>query len=91
MTATAGSSRTAFPAPSYPMERTCPYSMPAGYGPLREHRPLSRVSLYDGRSVWLVSGSDVGRALLRDPRIFLERDVLVRRHRPGLGAVSPGS
>ncbi|WP_187439001.1 cytochrome P450 [Streptomyces sp. sk2.1] len=69
MTATAGSSPTAFPAPSYPMERTCPYAMPTGYGPLREHRPLSRVSLYDGRRVWLVSGSDVGRELLRDPRI----------------------
>lgn len=57
------------PGPDYPMERTCPYHMPPGYEPLRERGPLSRVTLYDGRQVWLVSGNAEGRALLLDPRL----------------------
>ncbi|MCB5910859.1 cytochrome P450 [Streptomyces pinistramenti] len=57
------------PAYAYPMERHCPYHMPAGYGPLRERRPLTRVTLYDGRSAWLVTGNAEGRALLPDPRL----------------------
>ncbi|MFF2012357.1 cytochrome P450 [Streptomyces sp. NPDC058195] len=65
MTATDGSSLT----PAYPMERTCPYTMPTGYGALRERRPLTPVTLYDGRTAWLVAGNDTGRALLLDPRI----------------------
>ncbi|WP_406016298.1 cytochrome P450 [Streptomyces sp. NBC_00984] len=57
------------PAPAYPMDRTCPYRMPPGYASLRERRPLSRVTLDDGREVWLISGNAEGRALLRDPRL----------------------
>jgi pentalenic acid synthase len=51
------------------MQRTCPYEMPPGYTRLREERPLSRVALYDGRQVWLVSGYTEGRDLLLDPRL----------------------
>ncbi|MCX5231391.1 cytochrome P450 [Streptomyces sp. NPDC006553] len=56
-------------AVAFPQSRTCPYHPPAAYDPLREERPLSRVTLWDGRSVWLVSGHSAGRALLSDPRL----------------------
>ncbi|GHJ39086.1 cytochrome P450 [Streptomyces sp. TS71-3] len=56
-------------APSFPMERVCPYQMPPGYARLRQEGPVSRVSLYDGRQVWLVGGYAEGRALLLDPRL----------------------
>ncbi|MFC9424826.1 cytochrome P450 [Streptomyces sp. NPDC056987] len=81
MTATAGTPAdtpsTAEPedeAPGYPMERTCPYQMPSGYDRLREDGPLSQVTLYDGRRVWLVSGNAEGRALLPDPRLSSNTD-----------------
>ncbi|MCB8900966.1 MULTISPECIES: cytochrome P450 [unclassified Streptomyces] len=56
-------------AVAFPQSRTCPYHPPTAYDPLREERPLSRVTLWDGRSVWLVSGHSAGRALLSDPRL----------------------
>ncbi|UNO39255.1 cytochrome P450 [Streptomyces sp. MST-110588] len=58
---------------SFPQDRTCPYHPPAAYQPLRDRRPLSRVSLYNGRTVWLVSGHAEARALLTDPRISSDR------------------
>lgn len=57
----------------FPQDRTCPYHPPAGYAPLREQRPLARVSLYDGRGVWLVTGHAAARALLSDPRLSADR------------------
>ncbi len=68
MTAT-GTPRDAARAPAFPMERGCPYRMPPGYAPLHRSGPLSRVTLYDGRQVWLIAGYDAGRALLLDPRL----------------------
>lgn len=56
-------------AVAFPQNRTCPYHPPTAYEPLREDRPLSRVTLWDGRSVWLVSGHSAGRTLLSDPRL----------------------
>ncbi|GHH85041.1 cytochrome P450 [Streptomyces sulfonofaciens] len=56
-------------APPFPMERTCPYQMPPGYAALRARGPLTRVTLYDGRRIWLVTGYQEGRALLLDPRL----------------------
>ncbi|MET8622453.1 cytochrome P450 [Kitasatospora sp. NPDC004669] len=70
-------------APAYPMARTCPFRMPDGYEQLRADGPLSRVTLYDGRKVWLVSGGEEGRALLLDPRI----SVSVRH--PSFPALAP--
>ncbi|MFH8727491.1 cytochrome P450 [Streptomyces termitum] len=55
-------------AVAFPQSRTCPYHPPAAYDPLREDRPLSRVTLWDGREVWLVSGHRTARALLADQR-----------------------
>ncbi|MEU6683672.1 cytochrome P450 [Streptomyces sp. NPDC046832] len=70
-------------APAYPMTRACPYQMPVGYEELRERGPLTKVTLYDGRQVWLVTGNEVGRALFPDPR--LSSDVL----HPGFPFLAP--
>ncbi|MEW2619009.1 cytochrome P450 [Streptomyces sp. NPDC048106] len=58
---------------AFPQDRTCPYHPPTGYAPLREQRPLARVTLYDGRQVWLVTGHTTARALLADPRLSSDR------------------
>lgn len=62
------------PPIAFPQSRTCPYHPPAAYAPLREDRPLSKVTLYDGRSVWIVTGFTQARELLTDPRLSADRD-----------------
>ncbi|GAA2274386.1 cytochrome P450 [Streptomyces ruber] len=59
---------------AFPQSRTCPYHPPAAYDPLRADRPLARVTLYDGRPVWLVSGHAAARSLLADPRLSSDRN-----------------
>ncbi|MET9799441.1 cytochrome P450 [Streptomyces sp. NPDC006368] len=54
---------------AFPQDRTCPYHPPTAYDPLRDKRPLSRVTLYDGRSVWIVTGHGAARRLLSDQRL----------------------
>ncbi len=58
---------------AFPQDRNCPYHPPTGYAPLREARPLARVSLYDGREVWMVTGHALARSLLADPRLSSDR------------------
>ncbi|MET8227115.1 cytochrome P450 [Streptomyces sp. NPDC005301] len=58
---------------AFPQDRTCPYHPPAAYEPLREAGPLSRISLYDGRDVWFVTGHTEARELLADPRLSSDR------------------
>ncbi|MFJ8134592.1 cytochrome P450 [Streptomyces sp. NPDC096013] len=58
---------------AFPQDRTCPYHPPAGYDSLRADRPLSRVTLYDGRETWLVTGHATARALLADQRLSSDR------------------
>ncbi|WP_058043931.1 cytochrome P450 [Streptomyces roseifaciens] len=60
----------------FPQDRTCPYHPPTAYEPLRTGRPLSRVTLFDGRSVWMVSGHAEARALLSDGRLSADRQNL---------------
>lgn len=57
----------------YPQDRTCPYQPAPEYLSLSEQRPLAQVALYDGRRVWAVTGRDVTRRLLVDPRISSDR------------------
>ncbi|MCS0638482.1 cytochrome P450 [Streptomyces sp. LP05-1] len=57
------------PAPSFPQDRTCPYQPPKEYAQWRGERPLTRVTLFDGRPAWLITGHAEGRALLADPRL----------------------
>ncbi|MET7698206.1 cytochrome P450 [Streptomyces sp. NPDC005485] len=58
---------------AFPQDRTCPYHPPAAYDSLREERPLSRITLYDGRGVWVVTGHGAARELLADPRLSSDR------------------
>ncbi|OLZ74831.1 cytochrome [Streptomyces sp. IMTB 2501] len=58
---------------AFPQDRTCPYHPPTGYEPLRDGRPLSRVTLFDGREVWAVTAHATARALLSDPRLSSNR------------------
>ncbi|MGW7354148.1 cytochrome P450 [Streptomyces sp. NPDC054784] len=59
---------------AFPQDRTCPYHPPTGYAPMREARPLARVTLYDGRRVWAVTGHAAARTLLVDPRLSSDRE-----------------
>ncbi|MFD5201665.1 cytochrome P450 [Streptomyces sp. NPDC058375] len=59
--------------PPFPQDRECPYHPPTGYEPLRADRPLSRVTLFDGRPVWAVTGHALARRLLADPRLSTDR------------------
>jgi len=65
---------------AFPQKRTCPYHPPAAYDPLRATRPLARVTLFDGREAWLVTGHGVARELLTDERLSSDRT------RPGFPA-----
>ncbi|WP_171166434.1 cytochrome P450 [Streptomyces sp. I05A-00742] len=64
---------TATTAPAWPQDRTCPYHPAAGQAPSAADRPLSRVTLFDGREVWYVTGHAEVRALLTDPRLSADR------------------
>lgn len=54
---------------AFPQNRTCPYRPAPGYRLLADRRPLSRITLYDGREAWAVTGYALTRRLLADPRI----------------------
>ncbi|WP_414826096.1 cytochrome P450 [Streptomyces anthocyanicus] len=58
---------------AFPQDRTCPYQPPAAYDPLRTARPLARVTLFDGRPAWLVTGHAAARRLLADQRLSADR------------------
>nr|AXL05875.1 cytochrome P450 [uncultured bacterium] len=58
---------------AFPQDRTCPYQPPAGYQPLADERPLARITLYDGRRAWAVTGHATARRLLVDPRLSSDR------------------
>ncbi|MFI7407142.1 cytochrome P450 [Streptomyces sp. NPDC049627] len=58
---------------AFPQSRTCPYHPPTAYDPLRDTRPLARITLYDGRPAWLVTGHSLARTLLADPRLSSDR------------------
>ncbi|QJS98972.1 cytochrome P450 [Streptomyces asoensis] len=72
MTELTGITRAAAPV-AFPQDRGCPYEPPAAYAALRDGPALSRVALYDGREVWLVTGHGAARALLADQRLSSDR------------------
>ncbi|MFF8955582.1 cytochrome P450 [Streptomyces sp. NPDC014894] len=59
---------------AFPQSRVCPYAPPVAYESLREAGPLTRVTLYDGRSVWAVTGHALARRLLADGRLSTDRE-----------------
>ncbi|MFG2744387.1 cytochrome P450 [Streptomyces chartreusis] len=61
------------PTVAFPQNRTCPYHPPTAYDSLRDTRPLARITLYDGRPAWLVTGHALARTLLADSRLSSDR------------------
>lgn len=60
-------------AVAFPQDRTCPYHPAPGYLPLADQRPLTQVTLYNGRRAWAVTGRAVARQLLVSPHISSDR------------------
>jgi pentalenic acid synthase len=58
---------------TFPQDRTCPYQPPAGYQAVAEHGPVSRLTLWDGREVWAITGHAEARRLLADSRLSTDR------------------
>jgi pentalenic acid synthase len=60
---------------SFPQNRTCPYNPPTGYrSERRGPQPVSPARLFDGRTVWLVTGHAEARSLLTDRRLSSDRE-----------------
>jgi pentalenic acid synthase len=59
---------------AFPQDRTCPYEPAPGYRPLAERRPIAPITLYGGGQGWAVTGYELTRTLLSDPRISSDRD-----------------
>ncbi|MBP2328665.1 pentalenic acid synthase [Kibdelosporangium banguiense] len=60
-------------APSYPMARRCPFEPPEGHAGLRAEGPLTKVTLFNGRTVWAVTGHAEARAVLADPSMSVDQ------------------
>lgn len=57
----------------------CPFDPPHELVQAREHGPISRLPFPDGHQGWLVTGYDMARTILADPR-FSSRKELMRHH-----------
>ncbi|WP_250572921.1 cytochrome P450 [Nonomuraea sediminis] len=57
----------------------CPFDPPKELIEAREHGPISRFTFPDGHESWLVTGYDLARSILADPR-FSSRKELMRHH-----------
>ncbi|WP_327085567.1 cytochrome P450 [Nonomuraea sp. NBC_01738] len=58
----------------------CPFDPPKELIEAREHGPISRFPFPDGHQGWLVTGYDLVRAALADPRFSSRRELM--RHHP---------
>jgi cytochrome P450 len=54
--------------PAFPMRRGCPFDPPAELGRLRATAPITRVTLWDGSTPWLITRHEHVRAVLADRR-----------------------
>jgi cytochrome P450 len=70
-------------APSYPQQRTCPYQPPDSYRAIGERGPVVKVSLFDGREVWMITGFNEAREILTHPHLSSQRT------HPGFPIVAP--
>jgi cytochrome P450 len=59
--------------PSFPMARECPMHPPTQYREMSRTEPVSRVRMPDGQFAWLVTGHELGRKVLADPRLSSDR------------------
>ncbi|WP_245651360.1 cytochrome P450 [Streptosporangium amethystogenes] len=58
----------------------CPFDPPKELIEAREHGPISRYTFPDGHQGWLVTGYDLVRSVLADPRFSSRRELM--RHHP---------
>ncbi|MFG3437089.1 cytochrome P450 [Nonomuraea sp. NPDC047897] len=58
----------------------CPFDPPEELIAAREHGPISRFPFPDGHQGWLVTGYDLVRSVLADPRFSSRRELM--RHHP---------
>ncbi|PRX59895.1 cytochrome P450 [Nonomuraea fuscirosea] len=74
-------SETVHTAPALPTARPpgCPFDPPKELLQAREHGPISRYLFPGGHEGWLVTGYDLVRSVLADPR-FSSRKELMRHH-----------
>lgn len=68
---------TAMPAARRP---GCPFDPPQELIEAREHGPISRFPFPDGHRGWLITGYDLVRSVLADPRFSSRRELM--RHHP---------
>ena len=69
-------------APTLPAARRpgCPFDPPPELLEAREHGPISRYRFPDGHQGWLVTGFDLVRAVMADPRFSSRRELMT--HHP---------
>ncbi|MFF2526103.1 cytochrome P450 [Streptomyces liangshanensis] len=72
-------------APAFPMARGCPFDPPPELRRIQHEAPVSRVTLWDGSTPWLITRYDDVRAVLADPRVSADID------RPGYPHATEGS
>jgi len=72
-------------APAYPMRRACPFEPAAALTRLQSTAPISRVTLWDGSSPWLLTRHEDIRTMLSDDRFSSDPE------RPGFPAPSAAS
>ncbi|ACZ91494.1 cytochrome P450 [Streptosporangium roseum] len=58
----------------------CPFDPPKELIQAREHSPISRFPFPDGHQGWLITGYDLVRSVLADPRFSSRRELM--RHHP---------
>jgi cytochrome P450 len=61
--------------PGMPFSRPNPFDPPERLGRLREHEPISRMRYPDGHVGWLVTGYELAREVLADPRFSSRNDL----------------
>ncbi|MDX3099846.1 cytochrome P450 [Nonomuraea angiospora] len=74
-----GSLHTVTPMPAA-RQPGCPFDPPKELTEAREHGPISRLPFPDGHQGWLVTGFELVRAVLADPRFSSRRELM--RHHP---------
>ncbi|MEU5863749.1 cytochrome P450 [Nonomuraea sp. NPDC047529] len=65
---------------SMPTERRrgCPFDPPEALVEAREHGPISRFTFPSGHEGWLVTGYDLARSVLADPRFSSRKELMVQ-------------
>lgn len=66
-------SLSATDTPVFPQRRSCPHEPPAYYREVSAKGPMSQVTLWNGRVIWLVTGYSHARRLLSDERLSSDR------------------